>query len=128
MPPPHDPRVLGSEGDYWYSSVADADRWLARWVPPGATVGVCGPPYPTMQMQWYGPGPIPASAPTDQADYVYVAPREAFCNWHHARELEQLRPVLVRVERGGGLIYEIVGPPSTPHPAISPPSAYETLK
>ncbi len=123
--PPHDRRVQGTEGDYWYSSVADADRSLAQLVPTGATVGVCGPPYPTMQMQWFGPGSIPAPAPPDQADYVYVAPREAFCTWKHARELEQLRPVLVRVERGGGLIYEIVGPPTFPHAAVSPPTAYE---
>jgi hypothetical protein len=128
MFPPHDHRVLGSEGDYWYSSVADADRDLGRLVRPGDTVGVCGPPYPTMQMQWFGPGPIPPVALPDVADYVYVSPREAFCNWSHARKLEELRPVLVRVERGGGLIYEIVGPPSSPHEATSPHNAYEDLK
>jgi hypothetical protein len=125
MPLPHDKRVQGTEGDYWYTSVADTDRQLAQLVPEGKTLGVCGPPYPTMAMQWFGPGFAPKSAETDQADYVWVAPREAFCGWAKARKLEAKRPVLVRVERGGGLIYEILGPEGAPHAPVSPRTAYE---
>jgi hypothetical protein len=126
MDPPHDHRVLGTEGDYWYTSVADADRALARLVPEGSSVGVCGPPYPTMEMQWFGPGPVPPISKVDLADYIYVNPREAFCGWGKARRFEAERPVLVRVVRGGGLIYEILGPPDgSLHSPVSPRTAYE---
>jgi hypothetical protein len=46
------------------------------------------------------------------APLVWVSPREGACNWRLVRALESERPVLLRVERGGGLIYELLGPRS----------------
>jgi hypothetical protein len=120
MAPPHDQRVLGTEGDYWYSSVSEADDELARIVPPGQSIGLCGPPVPQVEMQWHGPGPRHPYTSLEQADYVYLAPRGLFCDWAAVRELETNRPLVHRVERGGGLIYEILGPRSAPHEPLSP--------
>ena len=120
MAPPHDQRVLGTEGDYWYSSVSEASDELATLVPPGGSIGLCGPPVPQMDMQWHGPGPTHRYAPPEQADYVYVTPRGLFCDWTAVRALESNRPIVHRVERGGGLIYEILGPRSAPHDPVSP--------
>ena len=120
MAPPHDQRVLGTEGDYWYSSVGEADDRLALMVPAGSTIGLCGPPIPQVDMQWHGAGPTHRYASTDDADYVYLAPRGLFCDWTAVRELESNRPILHRVERGGGLIYEILGPRTPPHDPVSP--------
>jgi hypothetical protein len=120
MAPPHDQRVLGTEGDYWYSSVAEADDQLAVRVPAGGSIGLCGPPVPQVDMQWHGPGPIHPYASLEQADYVYLAPRGLFCDWAAVRELESHRPILHRVERGGGLIYEILGPTTPTHDPVTP--------
>ncbi len=120
MAPPHDQRVLGTEGDYWYSSVADASDSLATLVPTDKTVGLCGPPPQQVNMQWHGPTPPRHYAQTEDADFVYVAPRGLFCDWTAVRELEANRNVIQRVERGGGLIYEILGPRTEPHAPVSP--------
>jgi hypothetical protein len=60
--------------------------------------------------------------------FMIVSPREFSCWWRELREHESERPVLKRVERGGGLIYEILGQrtgatftPPSPH------SRYEDL-
>jgi hypothetical protein len=120
MAPPHDQRVLGTEGDYWYSSVADADDTLAMLVPSEQTVGLCGPPPQQVNMQWHGPGQTRSYAELDDADYVYVAPRGLFCDWSAVRALETNRAIVHRIERGGGLIYEILGPKTAPHEPTSP--------
>jgi hypothetical protein len=120
MAPPHDQRVLGTEGDYWYSSVAEANDFLVQSLPAGASIGLCGPPVPQVEMQWHPMGGRRPYAPMDEADYVYLAPRGLFCDWSTVRELESNRPIIHRVERGGGLIYEILGPKGPPHDPVSP--------
>ena len=59
------------------------------------------------------------------APVVWVSPRERACGWKLVRALEGERPVLLRVERGGGLVYELLGPRSD-HPLepVSPANAY----
>ena len=59
------------------------------------------------------------------APVVWVSPREGACSWKLVRALESERPVLLRVERGGGLIYELLGPPAD-HPLepVSSSNAY----
>jgi hypothetical protein len=42
-------------------------------------------------------------------DLLYLSPREIFCSFDDVRAKEQRRPILYRAERGGGLVYEILG-------------------
>jgi hypothetical protein len=63
--------------------------------------------------------------PTNRAALVFVCPREIFCPWTMVRDMESKRPILKRVERGGGLVWELLGPETgasfTPR---SPENAY----
>jgi len=115
MPPPTDPRSDGTEGDYWYQSMRGAFAELGKRVPAPITVALCdappvlgqanltGQPYRLVRLR----SPEGRNAPV-----VWVSPREGACSWKLVRALESERPVLLRVERGGGLIYELLGPPS----------------
>jgi hypothetical protein len=125
MPPPHDARVRGTEGDYWYGNLGDGLPRLRALLGAGQGFGTCGPAPQQYQMQWpegfhllnRDPGP---------SDLIYVSPREVFCGIGFVRNLESQRPVLYRAERGGGLVYEILGPnDGKPHPVVTAPSLYE---
>jgi hypothetical protein len=106
-------RLNGTEGDYWYSSLRDGLRDLDSFSPGGATVGLCGPHPPL------GRANLPEDSrlrfldgydATERADLVYASPRPRHCGWNDVRDIEVARPLLRRVERGGGLIYEVFGP------------------
>jgi hypothetical protein len=57
---------------------------------------------------------------------VYASPRGQRCSWSRVHELERWRPVLVRVTRGGGLIYEVLGSrTAASHEPVSPATAYD---
>jgi hypothetical protein len=128
MPPPTDPRSDGTEGDYWYQSMRVAFSELGKRLPVPATVALCdappvlgqanltGQPYRLVRLN---------SLEGRAAPVVWVSPRERACSWKLVRALESERPVLLRVERGGGLIYELLGPPSE-HPLepVSSANAY----
>ena len=62
------------------------------------------------------------------ADLVYAAPRPRECGWNDVRDIEVARPLLRRVERGGGLIYEVFGPrDGRPRPIVTGPTAYDRV-
>jgi hypothetical protein len=115
MPPPTDRRSDGTEGDYWYQSLRVAFVEAAKHVQGPATVVLCDAPTVLGEANLTGQPfrfvrlnhPAAPSAPL-----VWVSPREGACNWRLVRALESERPVLLRVERGGGLIYELLGPRS----------------
>lgn len=118
------PLVFGTEGDYWGSGLRDAVR-LAR-TRTGGPIGVCAwEPELAALDATPPPPPIRRGAPDDTA-VVIVSPREGRCSWKRVHELERWRPVLARAERGGGLIYEVLGPRApVPHAPVSPPTAYD---
>jgi hypothetical protein len=45
----------------------------------------------------------------DRGDFVYVMPRGVFCEPSLVERLQRGRPLISRVERGGGLIYMVLG-------------------
>jgi hypothetical protein len=104
MPATHDNRVNATEGDYWFSSLRDAENLLAGFIEPGATFGLCGPWNAQVASQWPGGKPPPKIVDWHQADYVYSNPR-AFC-WAELKA--KPRTVVAEVRRGGGVIYQIL--------------------
>jgi hypothetical protein len=130
MDPPHDFRVNGTEGDFWFSSARDGARDLRALAKPGDRITMCGPEWTQAEQNW-GVQPMarfvqPWDSDFSQVQYEYISPRENWCWWRLVRRLESERPVVKRVERGGGLIYEIVGPRSeTPHAPVSAETWYE---
>ncbi|HVP61186.1 MAG TPA: glycosyltransferase family 39 protein [Myxococcaceae bacterium] len=115
MPPPTDPRSDGTEGDYWYQSLRVAFIEAARRVPTPATIALCNAPEVLGQANLTGQAFRPVrfnSLEGQAAPIVWISPREGGCGWRQVRALESERPVLLRVERGGGLIYELLGPRS----------------
>ena len=123
------PLANGTEGDYWSSSLREGMRAAAADASPGRPIGVCAwlPALAAVDSDSDGPPP-PVTIETGRADVevVYVSPREKRCSWKKVHELERQRTLRARVERGGGLIYEILGPrTATEHPAISPPTVYD---
>ncbi len=121
-----DLRVWGTEGDYWNSSVRDGVREAFKHVAGDGLIGICGwpqtavfnvdPPLRQRFVDWNGLDDVPV---------IYVLPREGLCGWEKVRKLESERPILKRVERGGGLIYEVLGGKSpVPLKPVSPPSRY----
>jgi len=108
QPQPYGDRTNGTEGDYWWASMREAVE-TARAVAPDAPMAVCGGawdllPATAQAARWTGTD--------DPAAVVYVCPREAprFCPFATVRDLESRRPILHRVERGGGLVWELLGP------------------
>jgi GH18 family chitinase len=78
-----------------------------------------------VRSNWISPTPIPPIAGSidgwnvginevEKADYIYVMPREFFCSADRIRALEARHPLLYRESRGGGLIFEILGPTRRP--------------
>ncbi|MBI5545483.1 MAG: glycosyltransferase family 39 protein, partial [Deltaproteobacteria bacterium] len=128
--PGQDPRVNGTEGDYWFSSARDAFYDLRRLNPQNAPIGICGPgrshamfnilDEPRFQ---FVEVPEPGFADTS---FLYISPRETLCWWREVRRYESERPLLSRIERGAGLIYEILGPKDgKKHIPYSPETEYE---
>ena len=112
--PPADIRVNGTEGDYWFTSSRIGARELRKIMKPGDRLSMCGPGRAHAEMNWIEQ-PLPhlyeAHEPEfPDVDYLYVSPRETLCWWRQVRKLESERPILKRVERGGGLVFEILGP------------------
>jgi hypothetical protein len=105
-------RVNGTEGDYWYNSVRNGLRDLEAERPGGADVALCGPRGPQVRANLREGSPLRIldGEAIDEAELVYVAPRPNECGWNDLRDLERQRPVIERVERGGGLIFTILGP------------------
>jgi hypothetical protein len=113
MGPPSDIRVNGTEGDYWFSSARDGFRDLKELNSERGVVGLCGPGRGHALFNIVDE-PKPRFAEVSDADFrsaklVYISPRESLCWWREIRRYESERPVIKRVERGGGLIYEILG-------------------
>jgi hypothetical protein len=125
--PGADWREPGTEGDYWHTSLRDFLNHVGKTIPFDASVGTCGTHVVQAVDGWEG-DPLDFKWNPDEASYLYVSPRENFCGWAHIRELETQRPVLLRVVRDEGLIYEVLGPPAG-HPLypVSPRSRYEDL-
>ena len=128
MGPPADRRVNGTEGDYWLSSMREGLAVAATYTPVGEAIGMCpgGDLIPAMPHANWPQKHKPLVTPVrDEVRVVYAAPRESLCGFARIRELEAQRPVLHRVERGGGLVYEILGPrDGASHPVITGESLY----
>jgi Dolichyl-phosphate-mannose-protein mannosyltransferase len=113
LPSPHDGRVNGTEGDYWFNSLRTGLRQALQLVPPGGSLGLCGPIATQARADLAATPPFAFKDDHDgveAADFVFASPRAVFCDPPTLRRLEAERPVVRRVERGGGLIYEILGP------------------
>jgi len=125
--PEGDWRSPGTEGDYWHTSLRDFLNHVDRGIPLNAAIGTCGTHVVQAIDTWEG-APLDFKWNPEEAQVLYVSPRENFCGWAHIRDLERQRPVLWRVERDQGLIYEALGPPAD-HPLepSSPHSRYENL-
>ncbi len=123
--------VNGTEGDYWLSSLREGFRAARSFAPPGSPIGVCAwlPPLAVMDAAMDSEGPPPeVTSPFDRPDVpvVYASPREGRCSWRRVHALERSRTTLVRVTRGGGLIYEVLGPrTAAPHEPVSGPTVYD---
>lgn len=114
-----DLRLRGTEGDYWFGSLRQGLRDIRSAMRGTETIGLCGPSKvlgrmnwgnaqaPPFVDSWYGDDP-------DAGDFVYVMPRGVFCEPPLIERLQQGRPLLRRVERGGGLIYLVLGPRRSP--------------
>ena len=128
MGPPVDHRVNGTEGDYWLSSMREGLAVASRYVGVGEAIGMCpgGDLIPSLpDANWPGAHKPWVIDATDEARVVYVAPREFLCGLARVRELEAQRAVLHRVERGGGLVYEILGRrDGALHPVLTAESLY----
>jgi len=127
-----DEMVNGTEGDYWSSSLREGFRAAQALSPPGRPIGVCAwlPVLADIDSDGdRGDGPPPAitsAVEGPDAAVVYASPRGQRCTWSRLRLLERWRPVLARVTRGGGLIYELLGPRAdAPHAPASPPTVYD---
>jgi hypothetical protein len=126
LPLPFGDRTNGTEGDYWWSSLREGIR-TARAIDRGAPIALCGP------SAWMLPrekrdGPRFTGISNPSA-LVYICPRDPFCPWRKVRELETRRPVLRRVERGGGLVWELLGPATGGPPLVprTPENFYTRL-
>jgi hypothetical protein len=124
----------GAEGDFWFTSVRDALRHARAYMPPaGGSIGFCGPWVAQVRANTEDVAlDIHAGDPRALRDVpiVYVAPvgNVDACTYFMAREFERERPVLWRVVREGGLIFEVLGAPDgNVHPVTTPPNAYDKL-
>jgi len=127
-PPKADQRSAGTEGDYWYQSLRQAFIQANRLLPVPADIVLCSAPVVLGEANRTGQPLRPISFTSiraPRAPLVWVSPREGACSWRMVRQLETERPVLLRVERGGGLIYELLGPRSpVPLTPVSPENRY----
>jgi len=102
-----DGRVNGTEGDYWWSSIRAGVEW-AHAKEPGAPVALCGGARELLPLELRQA--VTFSDANDRQALVFVGPREGWCRWATVRDLESKRPILHRVERGKGLVWEVLGP------------------
>ncbi len=119
--------VNGTEGDYWSSSLREGIRDARAFAAPGERIGVCAW-LPALAAIDDDAAPSITAAALERAEVgvVLALPRELRCSWKRIHELERWRPILTRVTRGGGLIYEVLGPRAgAPHAPVSPPTAYD---
>jgi hypothetical protein len=126
---PASDRSNGTEGDYWYSSLRAGLTDLEVFSAGGGTVGLCGPRPPQGRANLHMGSPLhilEGYEATALAALVYASPRANECDWPDLRELETQRPILRRVERGGGLIYEVLGPrDGARRRAVTAPTGYD---
>jgi hypothetical protein len=120
------PRPMGGEGDYWYSTTREAIALAKPYLPEKHLLGSCGPYGSQLDMN-RGDVPLVATIEHrntrafDPTAVVYAVPHPSLCNWSSIRALEHDRPILHRVERGGGLIYELLGRrDGKEHPVVTP--------
>jgi hypothetical protein len=122
-------RLSGTEGDYWYNSLRRGLREIEAAAQGPATVASCGPRgmhFRANLAQGTLLTYLDGSNDTDVSDFVYAAPRVNECDWADVRALEAARPVLSRVERDGGLIYETFGRrDGQPHAVRTAQTAYD---
>jgi hypothetical protein len=122
QPPPHDPWAVGSECDFWWSSLRKGMAVIRRLsgTKPIGVVGICGNTDRLARSNWISSEPPPTILGSidgwnsgvkeiEGADYIYVMPREFFCSRDHIDDLEARHPLLYRESRSGGLIFEILG-------------------
>ena len=105
--------TAGTEGDYWFSSLRDGMKDLAAVTKDGDPIAVCAAGWGQVRPNLPEGRTFEILASEDvraDAAFLYLSPRELTCKWKRVRELERSRPVVKRVERDGGLIYEILGP------------------
>ncbi|MBK8169022.1 MAG: glycosyltransferase family 39 protein [Sandaracinaceae bacterium] len=131
MEEPHVGWANGTEGDFWWSSVRDAVTFLqARHVTNA--VGLCQTGKVLWGDSWPEGVPMPnfvdARDPDfNQTAWVYIMPRQTSCPWPMVQRLESERPIVHRVERDGGLIFEILGARDG-HPHQPRPSTVENAE
>jgi hypothetical protein len=123
--PPVDHRVNGTEGDYWFGSSRQGLAIAASFLEEGDAIGLCGMPNWLAGANWPGVPKPKLLEDSGTPPIVLVTPRENSCGFAQVRALEAERPVLRRVTRGGGLIYEILGRrDGRKHPVLTPQSLY----
>jgi hypothetical protein len=112
--PPQDIRVNGTEGDYWFSSARDAFYDLRALNPKNEPIGICGPGRSHAMFNIIEEPRLRFIEVSEtgfaETPLLYISPRETLCWWREVRRYESERPVIKRVMRGDGLVYEILGP------------------
>lgn len=109
-----DLRIIGTEGDYWFNSLRQGLSEIRSQMQGLERVGVCGPSRVLARMNW-GNSRSPEfvdswTGDPDRGDFVYVMPRGVFCEPDLVERLKAGRPLVRQIERGGGLIYLVLGP------------------
>jgi hypothetical protein len=117
------------EGDYWYTSLRDALERMEAEKGPLTHLALHGPPHsPQALGDWTLDRKITFDEKEDAkgATMMYVAPANGF-RWKDVHKLEKERPLLFQVKRGGGLIYEVLGPrDGQAHELATPLTIYDT--
>lgn len=90
---------------------------------PETTVVACGPW--AAQIAANMPAGANFKIGGDAPAMVYASPREGACTFKYIRALESQRRLIRRVERDGGLVYEVLGEPlAVPVAPLTPPNWY----
>ena len=109
-----DLRLKGTEGDYWFNSLRQGLKDIRGQMHGHETIGLCGPSAGLARANWGNPQTPQFTdswyGDPDAGDFVYVMPRGVFCEAGLIDRLQRGRPIIERVERGGGLIYMVLGP------------------
>jgi hypothetical protein len=120
-------RPVGGEGDYWYSTTREAIELAKPYFSDKRVFGSCGPYSNQIRMNRGDVSDLKVTTEYrntlafDANGVVYAVPHAVNCVWTTVRALERERPILHRVERGGGLVYELLGPrDGKEHPVVSP--------
>jgi hypothetical protein len=122
---PAETRLSGTEGDYWFGSYRQGLRRAVPQLAKRESIGVCGPPTWLAESNWPHPKKPKFTSNLDKASLVFVVPREPTCGFKLIREMEEQRPIMRRIMRGGGLVYEILGRrDGATHPITTAESLY----